>query len=757
MRVMHNQWVLKGLGAMVLYGSQALNRYLDPAYWVECRDVDLLFEWHDDDVTDCARMGELYELVETVRGELLESTCKKESWPVASLAATVTFVSCGAYSLHVFVHGERVADVTLMGSSRAKLWRKLHPRRRICVMLDDGTDMPLETIALSEVWCRLMGVVSGCRLPDDTPNSPPETNLQAVEFAARRAALLVMRGLVVAAVPDWTHAAPQPWRARAVAPQCWSFHTKGLKAVTMMRSALATVTSSQMLTAAASSVGVGVSVSVGVVAHSRKQSQTRLQLRLQRHVASVGIAAAPAPAVVTALAGLSLVPCQVTDAVPSSFQAKRRKLNKKIAVNTLNSVAKTVTAAMVAFWDSVEKTFPKRVAATLQAFDGKLQRASGNLDRLRARLSARKREENHRLQVIVKLTDALLYARRGIASQARGMHALNLLINKQLDGLYRSVSLKHMPLEMSTADHEALMYSLVFRDVVGGIIANFGGAVDLYPLNNTADMAMKMQMTVGPDVVTEVGKIAAITRQLVKSVLHSSSQAAMRIRAMRNMEAALRMGLSAIPVPHLRQEDIALMISRSAHSRSVYCSAPDTGMTSSSHGSTGVHAGAGSGVGSGAGSGAGLDEGLPCLLCGATAVTLGLPSAAAVPTPVPVPVPSLARNIVVPPMPALKACATVVASYGTSDPEVYLATVAAVADATSSDVCFMETQVVEMVVDAVITPMVEMAANLHAVFKKCCKEVQACSEIVIHTHDNVLGRLNGVFAECKLFVEQDSV
>jgi mannose-6-phosphate isomerase class I len=50
-----------------------------------------------------------------------------------------------------------------------------------------------------------------------------------------------------------------------------------------------------------------------------------------------------------------------------------------------------------------------------------------------------------------------------------------------------------------------------------------------------------------------------------------------------------------------------------------------------------------------------------------------------------------------------------------------------------------------------------MAANLHAVFKKCCKEVQACSEIVIHTHDNVLGRLNGVFAECKLFVEQDSV
>lgn len=556
------------LGVPVLYGGSAFELYIPLSFGgVTSGDMDLILEREADDADSADRFSDLHDFMELVRDHVrgLCGASSSGSCLADELTCRVNFVSCGTYSMHVYVGRVKTVDITLMSGSRARLWRELFPRQYTTVCCDPAvvglpSALTVAVISAGELWRRLHGVATGARLPDGTPNSPPETNLLALCAAVRRMSLLLAFGTVDAVAEDAgvdgdrvrdrvgdtavvASLTPLPstldyirvlvskadrlyreWLPLAIQPRSWflsldSALFEGGEAVSMMLARRAA--RRKPLKPLKPRTGLTVCTGVGMVA---------VKATTQPHVETLN---------------------------RKEAAAARRDSNRKVAAAVNDTWKAALTAAVGDFMDRMDKQYRAVIMGALKRTATRVataQRAVRTVKVLCDRAAAtRAKHAQLARQVVTGLTTIREQTAAMLAAATKFQNNVMAEVIKYDERLMVD------PAALGRTERVNRVYAQLLNPVVTALASSFGGATDLFPLDSVAVFGARALMTLPPS--STPAQQAGLTKRVVVYMLRALCRTMARVRATAATKVAVVMGRPCVPMPMFRVHDLALLSS----------------------------------------------------------------------------------------------------------------------------------------------------------------------------------------------------
>jgi len=572
------------LGVPVLFGGSAFELYMPLVFsgGVAAGDMDLIVERAGDDAGDPDRFSDLHDFMEAVRSRV-RGLCSGSPWPDDELSCRVNFVSCGAYSMHIYVGRVKTVDITLMSRGRAHMWQQLFPRQTVSVFCDTVV-LSLPVVSAGELWCRLHGVATGAQLPDRTPNIPPETNLAALCTALRRMSLLLAFGMLAAvnngvkgavdggAVDDSGAAAVavvfpsavkltsldyirvliakaaklfKEWAPLEVQPRCWFLSLnaalfESAEAVSMVLARHAARQAAKVLPAS-SPASSPTSSPASSPAPKRGKSKLRLEVGMG------AVAVAPSAALFAADAARR----------KEVAAAARRDSNRKVALSVNSAWKSMLTAAVGGFLDKADKEFRVASLTALRRVGSRVLSGQRRVQALKDVLHDAAAKRAKRAGLVRQVITGLTSIREQVAAL---LTAGSRFRDRVMDEVIRfDEGLMADPAAMGRTDRVNRVYAQLLHSVVSAVASSFGGATDLFPLDGVAVFAAGslMKLPIGSTATDQ----AMLCRKLLVVTMRAMVRTMTRIRATAATKAALVMGRPCVPMPLFRVHDLALLSS----------------------------------------------------------------------------------------------------------------------------------------------------------------------------------------------------
>jgi hypothetical protein len=564
------------LGVPVLFGGSAFELYMPLGFSggvaSATGDMDLIVERADNDAGDPDRFNDLHDFMESVRHRVRE-VCPGVVWPEDELTCRVNFVSCGAYSMHVYVGRAKTVDMTLMSRDRAVLWRSLYPRQTVSVFCDTAVMglknvMNLPVISAGELWCRLHGVATGAQLPDKTPNIPPETNVAALCTAVRRMSLLLTFGLMVAVDGEGggtsggtggTSSGTSPaaavkltsldhirvlvtkagslftgWKPLDNQPRCWFL---SMDAALFESAEMACM----------------------VVARHAAQQAAR-QATAAKPVRPAPVMTLKVQVGIGAVAMASTVPT-LTPALEAvrkkELAAARRDSHRKVAASVHGIWKATMSDAVSGFLDKVDKDFRGKTLAALRRVNKRVASVKERVQVVKKVL--REREEIH--EKYVKVARQVVTGLTTLREQVAALLSAGSIFRDRVvaEVVKYDEGLMSEPLLSGHTDRINRVYAKMLTSVVTTAASSFSGATDLFPLDGVAVTAAGSLMQLPSD--SSMLEQAMLCRKLLLVTMRAAGRTMVRLRATAATKAALVMGHVCVPMPFFRIHDLALLSS----------------------------------------------------------------------------------------------------------------------------------------------------------------------------------------------------